>query len=99
MDEKSELIERIKEVLGVLPGNTSYILNVLVREDVIDATKAFIHIKDEGSRCEKFPAPWSCAKEAEAMYENIKYGWLGAAHGIGYSEWWCEPCRKRVMDG
>ena len=99
MEEKAELIARIQEVLGIVPGNTSYILNVLVRDDVIEHTKSYIHSMDKASRCEKFKAPWSCAKEAEAMYENIKYGWLGAANGIGYSEWWCEPCRKRVMDG
>lgn len=98
MKEKDELVAKIKETLGVLPGNTLYLLNVLVHEDLIEYTKDYIRTKDVASRCTEFKEPWSCAKEAEAMYENIKFGWLGGAQNMGVSEWWCDNCRKRAAN-
>lgn len=100
MNEKEELIAKLQEAIGFVPANTSYILHVLSRPDVIDATKHYIKAVDKASMCQKYPAPWNCAKEAEARYENIKYGWLGAPSesGLGFADWWCDACRKKVME-
>lgn len=99
MDEKEELIEAIQAVFGVIPPNAREVLKVIGHPDVIEATKRYIHAIDTASRCQNYEPPWSCGKEAEARYENIKYGWLGGTAGVGLGDWWCEPCRKRVMDG
>lgn len=96
MDEKEELISTIQELVGYLPLNTRDVLNILVHPEIIDVTKSFVKAMDKAGRCQKYIAPWSCAKEAEARYENIKYGWL-AAGDLQY-EWWCEPCRKRITE-
>lgn len=97
MDEKEELIHQMEHILGLVPGNTRLILNGLVHPEVIEYTKRFIKAKDFASQCQKFKAPWDCAKEAEAKFENIKYGWLGGGTTMEF-DWWCEPCRKRVME-
>ncbi len=97
-DEKEELIERIEEAIGYLPDNTRLILKALSHPNVINAAKHYINVNDEAGRCLKYQYPWSCAKEAEAMYENIKFGWLGGVNGVGYDDNWCEPCRKKVME-
>jgi hypothetical protein len=98
-EEKEALIERMQEIIGYVPVGTRDLLNVLIHPDLIEFTKAYVKSRDEASRCQKYKEPWSCAKEAEARYENIKYGWLGSGSGVGYAEWWCENCKKRVMEG
>ena len=100
MNEKEELVEQVQEVLGYLPVGTRLVISALVRPDVIEATKRYIKEMDEASKCTHHKAPWNCAKEAEAMYENIKFGWLGApsGSGVGFADWWCENCRRRVME-
>lgn len=98
MDEKEELISQLEEVLGGVPHNTRLILNGLSHPGVIEFTKRYIKSRDVANLCQKFEAPWDCAKEAEARFENIKYGWLGAGNSIEF-DWWCTPCRNRVMDG
>lgn len=97
-DDKEELVEQIKEVLGYLPDGTRVILSAMCRPDVIDATKRYVSRMDVASLCTNHKAPWSCILEAEARYENVKFGWLGApTSGVGFAEWWCENCRKKVM--
>lgn len=88
---------RLQEVFGRPPAEARRVLNALVHPEVIGATKAFIQANDEWSRCLHYAHPWSCSKEAEARYENIKYGWLGGGAGIGFDEGWCENCRKKAM--
>lgn len=97
-DEKEELLDRLQELTGAPVPNVRYLLRVLSHPDVIKYTRHYFDSLDESTRCQKYEAPWSCAREAEARYENIKYGWLGAGNGVGYSEWWCEPCRAKVMN-
>jgi hypothetical protein len=98
VEEKEELIEAIQEATGRLPNGTRLILDVLTQPDVIEFTKRFIQANDEAGKCLNYQDPWNCAKEAEAKYRNIKYGWL-AGNGVGFDESWCEPCRRRVMEG
>lgn len=95
-DEKEALIQQMGRVVGYVPLGTRDLLNVLIHPDLIEFTKRYIESKDDASRCLAFDAPWNCAREAEARYENIKFGWL-AGNGVGFSEWWCENCRKKVM--
>lgn len=96
MEEKLDLITKLQEIYGRIPVGTTEILNMIAHPQVIEFTKRYISAKDFSSRCTNYQAPWSCIREAEAKYENIKYGWLGA--GAGYSEWWCENCRKKVTE-
>ena len=99
MDEKEELIDNIQAVNGGrLPSNVRNVLSIIVHPDVIESTKDYIRVHDVNTRCLNYEYPWSCIREAEAKYKNIKYGWLAGSSGIGYDESWCENCRKKVMD-
>lgn len=98
MNEKDELIDSLMETLGYLPIGARALLEALTRPEVIEYTKRYIHVMDKASLCQNYKPPWNCAKEAEARYENIKFGWLGGSNGVSYSDWWCEPCRKRAME-
>lgn len=95
--EKDELLDQIAEITGRTLPSVAFFLKVLTHPEVIEYTKRYISSLDLENRCQNYEAPWSCAREAEARYENIRYGWLGGGSGVGYSEWWCEPCRKKVM--
>lgn len=96
--EKEDLIEQMTRIVGHVPIGTRDLLNVLIHPDLIEYTKKYINAQDEGGRCLFYEYPWSCAKEAEANYKNIKYGWLGGASGIGFDETWCDNCRKKIME-
>ena len=96
-DEKDELLDKLCEVTGFEPIGARRFLDLLVQPDLIEYTKRFVVSRDEASRCQHYRAPWSCIKEADARYENIKFGWLGAGPG-NYSEWWCNNCRRKVTE-
>lgn len=98
-EAKDALVHGVTELLGRDIPNLRWALRVLSHPDVIEYTKRYFDAMDVNSRCTKYEPPWSCAKEAEAKYENIKYGWLGAGSGVGFSEWWCDNCKKKVMEG
>lgn len=98
MKEKEDLIEVLQNIFGHIPQETRLVLKMLGHPNVIGHTKSYINKIDTSSRCTNYEPPWSCAREAEAKYENIKYGWLGAGAGVGFEDWWCDNCRKRVMD-
>lgn len=98
IEQKEDLIDRMKEIVGYEPPDVRPLIRLLAHPDMIEYTTAYFNSFDKESMCLNYEAPWNCAREAEALYENIKFGWLGGAGGIGYSDAWCEPCRKRVMD-
>lgn len=98
MKEKEDLIDRVDIIVGAPPPGLRYILTILAHPDVIEYTKRYIAAMDVASHCTNYTYPWSCIREAEARYKNIKYGWLGGAGGIGLDESWCENCRKKVLD-
>ena len=99
LEEKEEVIAKVKEALGYEPTNLLGILKALSHPQVIQDTLRYLNLVDVENRCQKYEAPWNCAREAEAKYENIKYGWLGAGYGIGFAEWWCDPCKSKVLRG
>jgi hypothetical protein len=96
---KEQLIERVKDLMGYEPPGIRVLLRVLSHPDIVTDTVAYFQPLDKSSACTQYEPPWNCARESEARYENIKYGWLGAGNGVGYSEWWCDPCKKKVMGG
>lgn len=95
-EEKEELIDLIMSITGSLPPQTRYILRVLSHPEVVAHARAYFNSVDTTSRCTRYEAPWSCAQEAEARFENVKYGWLGSGGVV--DEWWCENCRRRLND-
>lgn len=101
-EEKEDFIDEIKAVLGHEPQGLRQFLGILSHPDLIEHTVDFFKTVDGQAgkhSCELYEFPWSCAREAEAKYETIKYGWLGAGSGVGFDESWCEPCRQRVLTG
>lgn len=101
-EEKEDFVDEIKAVLGHEPQGLRQFLGILSHPDLIEHTVSFFKTVSGQSgkhSCELFEFPWSCAREAEAKYETIKYGWLGAGAGVGFDESWCEPCRQRVLTG
>lgn len=97
-EAKDALVHGVTELLGHDIPNLRWVLRALSHPDLIEHTKKYFNAMDKASMCTKYETPWSCAKEAEAKYENIKYGWLGAGSGVGFSEWWCDNCKKKVME-
>ena len=97
--EKEDLIDEVKAAFGIEPPGLRQILAALAHPDVVEHTQAYFRALDKKHLCEHYDEPWSCAREAEAKYETIKYGWLGAGAGVGFDESWCEPCRQRVLAG
>lgn len=96
---KEDLIDGIKELVGQEPIGLRVLLRVLSHPDIVAEVARYFAGLDVTQRCLNYEPPWNCAKEAEARYENVKYGWLGGAGGIGFDESWCDNCRKRVMGG
>lgn len=92
-----ELIEAVTEFTGSEPVGLRRYLRLLSHPDVITKTKAYFDSVDFAHMCTKYQAPWNCAREAEATYQNIKYGWTGGAGGIGVNDDWCENCRAKVF--
>lgn len=97
LQQKDELIDGVKELVGHEPPGIRVLLRVLAHPDLVQHTRRYFEAHDRSTKCLTYEAPWSCAREAEANYENIKYGWLGGAGGIGFDESWCEPCRRKVL--
>lgn len=93
---KDDLIDQVTSMVGYEPPGLRVLLRVLSHPDMAGEAKKYFEAMDIGSRCTKYEPPWNCAREAEAQYQNIQYGWLGA-NGVGYDESWCEPCRRKVM--
>lgn len=97
-NEKEDLIDRAKSIMGTEPMGIRQLLSLLAHPDMIEHTIKFFNSLDEKHRCEIYDYPWSCAREAEAKYENLNFGWLGAGEGVGFDDSWCESCRRRVLD-
>lgn len=97
LQDKEDLIDRIRELAGIEPLGIRPMLRVLAHPEMISQTISYFQSLDVTTKCLNYEAPWSCAKEAEARYENIKYGWLGGTNGVGFDESWCENCRKKVL--
>ena len=97
-DDKEELVEHMQDIVGQVPENVRLVIKLLSHPDLIKFTKRYFNSIDKAGRCRNYEPPWSCAREAEAKYENLKFGWLGGLDGVGYSDHWCEPCRSRVME-
>lgn len=96
-NEKEDLIDRIKSIAGIEPPGIRQLLIILAHPDMVQHTIRFFNTRDVKNRCQLYDYPWSCAREAEAKYETIKFGWLGAGAGVGFDESWCQPCRDRVL--
>jgi hypothetical protein len=97
LQQKEELIDGIRDLVGYEPPGVRVLLRVLAHPDLVQHTRRYFDELDTSTKCIKYEAPWSCALEAEARYENIKYGWMGGAGGIGFDESWCENCRRKVL--
>ena len=98
MDEKEELISAIEDTFGVVPDQARLILGMLAHPRVIDEAKRYLRARDLGSQCTKYKHPWSCIREAEAKFENVKYGWLGAGSAEIELDWCCANCMKRITE-
>ena len=94
---KEELVDLIASVVGHEPPGVRVLLRAMSHPDVVTEMRRYLELIDENTRCLTYEPPWSCAREAEARYENIQYGWLGGAGGIGFDSNWCENCRKKVL--
>lgn len=93
-DEKEDLVDHIQGVLGYLPENTRHILRILAHPQVIEYTQEYFGKLDNKTRCLRYDPPWSCVRESEARYENIKHGWTGApGPDGGTQDLWCPNCR------
>lgn len=98
LEDKEDLIDRITELVGGEPAGIRPMLRALAHPQLVQHTVRYFQSMDESSKCLKYEPPWTCAREAEARYENVQYGWLGGVNGVGFDDSWCENCRKKVLD-
>lgn len=98
MSDKEELIKHLQEVHGKLPADTRQVIAMLSHPMVAPLMRRYLISLDANFKCARFESPWSCSMEANARYENIKFGWAGGASGIGLDESWCGNCRRRVLE-
>lgn len=96
--EKEDLIDAIKEIRPIEPANIRLILDLLAHPDVIQHTIRYFQELDTAQKCLNYEHPWNCAREAEARYQTIQYGWISGAGALGYDDSWCEPCRDRLLN-
>jgi hypothetical protein len=97
LNDKEDLIELMQTVVGRdIPG-VREVIKLLSHPAVIEETNRYFSVLNPATMCLNYQAPWNCAREGDARYENMQFGWVGGANGIGYSEWWCENCRKKAM--
>ena len=94
-NEKEDFIEEVKAVLGVEPPAIRQLLVALSHPALLEHTIKYFRSLDSTHDCKIYSPPWSCALEAEAKYENLKFGWLGSP--VGFDDHWCEPCRVRLL--
>ena len=96
MEEKEDLIDEIKATIGREPQGLRQILGLLSHPDVLETALIFLKGLDRKHACLIYPSPWNCARESEAKYETVKWGW-GV---VGYNDAevhdsWCVPCQHR----
>lgn len=91
---RNQLLEKVSEVVGYEPPGFRQVLRVLTHPEVAPFSAKYIGALDKSSACTIYEPPWNCAKESEAKYENLKYGWIA---GDNYTDHWCDNCEKRVM--
>lgn len=95
--EKNRLVAKVNSVFGRVPDELRTVIKMLSHPDVIKETITYFNAEDPDLRCRKYESPWNCILEVEARYENVTFGWVGGASGVGYYDGWCENCRKRVL--
>lgn len=95
---REDLIDAITSTRGVEPPGVRQTLDALIHPDVIEEAIKYLQGLNVKQTCLLYDQPWNCAREAEAKYMNIRFGWTGGAGGIGFDESWCEPCRERVLN-
>lgn len=94
---REDLVDKVISLVGHEPPGIRVLLRTLSHPDIVKDARLYFDSMDASSRCTKYEPPWNCAREAEARYQNIKYGWTGGAGGIGFDESWCDNCRDKVM--
>lgn len=94
---RDDLIDHVSALVGYEPPGIRVLIRVLSYPTVAGEARTYFDAMDVTARCTKYEPPWSCAREAEAQYQNIQFGWMGAANGVGYDESWCENCRGRIL--
>lgn len=99
LEEKEDLIDKIKEISGVEPPGVRHLLNLLAQPDVLDMTIGFFDgAKSMKHTCQIFADPWDCILEDEAKNDTIRgIGWMEDVPLEALREEWCEPCRKKAL--
>lgn len=95
--EKEDLIDRAKSIAGTEPVGIRQLLALLAHPDMIEHTIKFFVAQDEKHRCLVYSYPWSCIREADARYTNLKFGFLGAGPGT-VDPGWCENCQNKILE-
>lgn len=96
-NKKEDLVEAVKELIGVVPPDLRSTLKLLSHPHVLDHTIEYFGALDLDQRCLHYEEPWDCELESQAKYETVYYAWRGDLTFT--EEWkknWCRNCRKRL---
>lgn len=101
LEDKEDLIDAVKAVVGREPTGIRQVLNLLAQPDILDYTIGYFDgAKSMGHVCRIFAEPWNCILEDEAKNETIRgVAWADEDPSLGVllHEEWCDPCRNKVL--
>lgn len=98
LEDKEDLIDAIKAVVGREPAGIRQVLNLLAQPELLDMTIGYFDAaKSSGHVCRIFAEPWDCEMEDESKNETVRR-FMISPDGIGDAlrEEWCQPCREKV---
>jgi len=94
--QKEDMVELATSILGHEPVGLRATLKLLSHPGMVESTRRYFESL-VSTDCLHYEAPWNCARESEAKFENLQYGWMGGIYGDEPLSSWCEPCLSKVM--
>lgn len=97
LNEKEDLIDEVKQIVGVEPPGFRQALAILAHPEIIQYSLAYFKSHDKDHVCTRFESPWDCARESESNYKSIIYGWIASPSTRVIPGDWCQPCRRKAL--
>lgn len=97
-NDKEDLIDEVRAVLGVEPHGLRRAIAMLSHPEIIQHTIRYFSELDDSHICIKYEEPWNCAKVSEVNYESVTPHWIASEQTVVIGGDWCQPCRDRALN-